>query len=216
MAKLLHPTYVSLSELKEAVDKTELRADQDQELIVISNGVWRKAKSFMHRELVSLTFTHDGTTLPRLRPENATELFLYNPPVTSLTVLKPYEDAVAYTRGWNEDYTLDELTGHVQLRLAIGFRQGDERVEATYVGGFLEPGASGLTAANAHRFGWEDAASDIKHSIIVQTADLYQRKVRGRERVISFTTDGGAFTVSAGALLEDVKAVWESHRMGIL
>ena len=216
MAKLLHPEYVNLSEIKAAVDKSELRAGADEELTIISNGVWRKAKSYMARELVSLTFTHDGTTLPGLTPENSRELFLYSPPITGITTLKPYEDAAEYTHGWNDDYTLNEQTGHVRLVRGLGFGDRDELVECTYTGGFLEPGNSDLTSANAHRFAWEDAGADIKHSIIVQTADLYQRKVRGRERVVSFTTDGGSFTVSSGALLDDVRAVWDSHRMGIL
>jgi hypothetical protein len=217
MPKLLHPKFLSLPEVKAAIKRSELKGDNDEYLTRIANGVWRKAESVMGRELASRTYVHDGTTLHLLDAEHPRELYLPNPPITDVATLKPWPSAGALVEGWDEEYSLNVLTGRIVLVKGLDFWESQAVIECEYTGGFLPPGDAALTTANAHRFGWEDAAADIKDSIIRQVADIFQKRERGMERVTSFSSEGGGtFTVSDADLLPDVRSTWQHHRIGLV
>lgn len=215
MAKMLYPEYVSLTEVKGAIDRSELKGDQDEWLTRMTNAVFLAAQAAMNRQLTSRRYKHNGVDLPRLSGSGTAVLFLENPPITTLTELKRWPDEGALTRGWDQEFTLNEQTGKITLVRGFVFPEYDEMVEVDYTGGFLAD-ASALDEAQRSRFGWNEAAADIKQSIITQVADFAQRKARGQERLSSFTTDGGSFTISPGELLDDVRACWQRHRVGLL
>lgn len=209
MAKLLFPEYVSLPEVKSAIDRSELKGDIDEWLTVLTNSVFLAAQAMMGRQLTERAYNHDGTDLPHLDTFGGREFFLANPPVRAIRTLKLAPDETALTRGWDEEYQLDELTGRIRLRPGLHFYDLAEILEVDYDGGFTPTPPAG----KEYRFGWTEAAADIKQSIINQVADFAQRRARGRERVTSFSSDAGTFTISDAELLADVKATWMRHRV---
>ncbi|MDP6460287.1 MAG: hypothetical protein QGH59_00810 [Gemmatimonadota bacterium] len=157
----------------------------DAELISLINEGSAWVERYCGRKFLSRTYTHDGSTLPRLDSFGGADIYLENTPVTSVTTLKINEDASALTEGWDQDFVVNEDTGHIHLRTSA-FWDRRAILEVTYVGGYLASG----TDAQLERWGWSYAAADLEHAVMRLVAHMWRGKDRERDGIASRSGEG--------------------------
>lgn len=202
----------SLISLDEA--KAYLNLNGDEHNIVLGyivKGISARLQSAMNRRLRSATYTHDGTTLPRLRSYGGSVMWLPNTPVTSITTLKLDADASALTRGWDQDYTLDSATGKITLRNGYTFWDRDETLEITYAGGYLNDSALG-SASEAFIWGYDDRSADIRLACMQQVKAEYQRWQNEDEGVVQRSEETVSVTMPQSEFIPSVQAVVNRYR----
>ncbi len=188
----------------------------DVELVQIINETSSRAERFMGRHIYSRTYTHDGTTLPRLDSLGGTDLLLPETPVTSITSLKLTPDATALTEGWDGDFTVDAMSGIVTLMGGSAFSGSQDRpargyVEITYVAGYH----GSPTEEEGWYWGASVAGSEIRAAITQQAAWSFHQKDRLREGISSVTTEGATVSYLTGEWLPEVEEILTAHRRAV-
>lgn len=169
------------------------------------NGVTRAFERWCNRKFRSRQYVHDGVTLPLLGGSGLSTLWLASPPITAVSVLKPWKEDASIDQGADEDFTLNPWTGKITY-LGGSFRKGDEVTAVTYTGGFLDDDTD-------DEYGYRAVAGDVEEAAIATVVDRLASRRRGHERVTSFSTDGGTYTLSDAALLPWVREVLMSYRI---
>jgi len=174
----------SLERVKEHGDIKAMRSDA--ELVHLINAVSARIETALGRHLISRTWTHDGSTLPRLSSHGGAKLWLPERPVTSVTTLKTYPTHDALTEGYDEDFLIHHQEGMIELVNGNSFYIGSQLVEITYVAGYLTSG----TASQLMLYGWNEKAADLQLAATIQTVWQWHQKEREREGVASRSEAG--------------------------
>lgn len=199
----------SLSRVKQHADI--VNKDHDTELVRLIDEVSARIEGFLGRHLWSRTWTHDGTTLPRLDSCGGTKLFLPEYPVTDVDSLKVYPTASALTEGYDDDFVVDNSAGIIRL-LSTGFYDAPQVVEITYTAGY----ATGLAEAKAWLWGQDTASADLTMAATKQVAWEFRQKDREREGVASRSDAGGSVSFLNTEWLLEVKAILNRHKRSYL
>lgn len=207
--KLSSVALTSLERVYDYLGRDASSGRDDAILLETINAVSAWCERYCGRNFLSRTYTHDGTTLPRLTGDGSSTIFLRNYPVTAVSSLKLWPNQTALTEGWDEDFVVDKWHGVIRLLWRRTFRW-PESLEVTYTGGYIQ--ATQPYDASELEFGWESAGQDIELSIVKQVAEMYHRKTRQRDGLVSQSVEGVSSTFTEKALLADVKKVWDSVR----
>jgi len=199
-----------LARVKNHLGIAAAEAKYDVELVQAINEASAQIESYAGRYFRSRTWTHDGTTLPRLSSTGGTRLWLPAYPITSVTSLKlePTGSAMTAWNGTSGDYAVRALEGIIELVSGWSFWDAPNVVELTYVGGFLDS----PTAAQASFYGWTSAAADVEAAAVQQVAWFWSSKDRHREGVTSRSFEGVTTAFMTDALLPEVKEKLERYR----
>jgi hypothetical protein len=201
---------LSLVNLDDAADF--IGATSDRRNVVIAElvkGVSARIEGALGRKVRSRTWTHDGTTLPRLNSRGGTKLWLPNVPVTSISTLKLDPDATALTQGWDEDFEVDADTGRIDL-YSGSFLNRLRVVEITYAGGYLNDAAA--SAVQAYVYGYDDRSSDIRLACLQQIQFEYHRFLHQEEGILSRSEEGVSVQYVNTEFLPSVQGVIDRYR----
>lgn len=182
----------------------------DQELVRLINETSRRIEGYLGRTLRSRTWTHDGSTLPRMNTYGGTSLVLPQWPVTAVSVLKLHPDLTALTEGYASDFVVDEDAGIIELIGGQVFYTRPRVLEITYVAGYKD--SADTTAANAVLYGWDDAAIEIQLAATIQAVWQFRQKQREREGIASRSEGGVTISYLTAAWLPDVKEMLDRNR----
>lgn len=181
----------------------------DTEIGKLINEVSARVEHECGRHFLSQTWTHDGTTLPRLNSTGGKTLWLPEAPVTAVSSLKVTPDGPALTEGWNEDFVVHAREGIVELvGEGVAFYEAPGVVEVTYTAGYLTSPAAGTEAW----YGWTTAAADLILAVTQQVAWEYRVKDADRQGVISRAVEGVNVSYLTDPWLPSVKRVLEQYR----
>ena len=207
----------ALTTVDRVVAELELDQEHNQEveITVRINAVSARLHTACGRIFKSDTYTHDGTTLPRLRPDHATLLYLPNMPVTSVTSLKPTTDDTALTLstdGKDEDFIIHEDRGVVELINGNAFSHFRQPVvEITYVGGYVAVADQSSPTEQEIRWGYEIKAADVEEAVVLQSAHEWRRRRNKREGITSTTTEGTTVQYDAAAWVPVAREVIKKY-----
>jgi hypothetical protein len=181
---------------------------QDVELAHLINNVSAAMEKYCGRFFRSRTYTHDGTTLPRLDSCAGTKLWVPNAPITSVTSLKtsPLDTALTEWDGTTGDFVVVAEEGLIEL-LTTAFYEQRRIVELTYVGGYLD-----TPAAGQYGYGWDVAAADLQLACIQQVCWVYRGKERVKEGISSRSFEGVTTAYMTDAWLPEVKETLDRYR----
>jgi len=207
----------ALTTVDRVVVELELDQEHNQEVEITLriNAVSARLHTACGRIFKSDTYTHDGTSLPRLRPDHATLLYLPNMPVTSITSLKQTTDDTALTLstdGKDEDFIIHEDRGVVQLINGNAFSYfGQPVIEITYLGGYIAVADQSTPTDKEIRWGYEIKAADVEEAAVLQTAHEWRRRQNKREGITSITTEGTTVQYDSAAWVPAAREVIKKY-----
>jgi hypothetical protein len=198
----------ALTDLERVKAHGDITGDRaNTELVLLVNEVSARIESFLGRHLLSRTWTHDGTSLPRLDSHGGTRLYLPEWPVTSVTSLKTYPTNSALTEGYDEDFLVDNSTGIIRL-LNQSFWDAPQVVEITYVAGYK----TGLSSGQEWLWGQDEVSAELRLAATKQTVWEFRQKDREREGIASRSEAGTTVSFLQTAWLPEVEDILRRHQ----
>lgn len=198
-----------LDRVKAHIGIADSTHDHDTELDRLINEVSARIETYCHRHFRSRTWTHDGTTLPRLDSYGGNKLWLPESPVTGVTAdsFKLYPTNEALTEGYDEDFLVDAMTGCIRLVGGQGFYNGEQLVTITYTAGYTA--AAGTDAD--WLYSWDHNAADLELAAVKQIAWAFTQKDREKEGVASRSLEGSTVTYLTTPWLPEVKDILDTY-----
>lgn len=180
----------------------------DVELDTLINEVSSRIEGFLGRHLWHRTWTHDGTTLPRLDSLGGTRLFLPEWPVTAVASVKAYPTGPALVAGYDRDYVADAAKGILRLVNGGEWYDAPQVVEITYDAGYK----TGLTGGTEWLWGQDEVGGELRLAATMQTVWQFRQKDREREGVASRSEAGATVSYLVASWLPEVEEILTRHR----
>ncbi len=195
------------------LDRVKAHADlsgheHDTELDSLINETSVRIEGYLGRHLFSRTWTHDGTTFPRLDSNGGTTLILPEYPITDVATLKTYPTDDALTEGYADDFVVDQSAGIIELVGGRAFWSRKAIVEITYTAGYK----TGLTDDTEWLYGQDEASADLRLAATKQTVWEFRQKQREREGVASRSEAGVTVSYLQRAWLPEVEEILNRHK----
>lgn len=168
----------------------------DQELVRLINETSARIEAYLGRNVVTRTYTHDGSTLPRLDSNGGSTLILKHFPVTNVASLKLDPDATALTEGWNQDFVVNQDKGWLDLVGGGVFLSRSAVVECTYTGGYATT---------------DPTYKELQYAATKQVVWAFRQKDREREGVASRSDQGVTVSYLTDAWLPEVREILDRH-----
>lgn len=187
----------TLERQKRILGIPEDNSNHDAQIHGIINGVTATVEGpLLGRHLLQREYVCDGgaNNLSRLDGTGYPTLWLPNPPVVSISVLRPVPGSAALVEGPSADFTLHRGTGSVRLRNGI-FEDLPGIVEVTYVGGYLTDEDT-YSEALLHEYGWEYAAADLRENVDRVCAWIFRQVNEKRDGILSRSSGNSTATLA--------------------
>jgi hypothetical protein len=191
--------------------------EDDAELVRLINEVSARFSRFCGRRFVSDSYTHDGTTLPRLVVRHPRMLWAENMPITAVSSLVNYSGGQTITESTDGGVSSTGYVIHADMGLIelVGYEfpyLNRQTVELTYTAGYQ---ATNADAEQLQRWGLEERAGDLVTACAMQVAWTFHHKDRTREGIASVSSGGSTVAYLTDEYLPEVLEVLQAYRRAL-